>query len=333
LIKEMKKRSFASLLLAFLLILLYSLPVFALTNPTSVNIVKTHAVNNVLVTGDILIMAEYDITFAANPTELVDSTFIFQLIAADGVTELGRVLAYPYVTRGYGKGVISFYFAVNPITANYSIIRILGNPIYFTPAYSQDFPLSATTYTATANTTDADIALQVKTYVADLNPTYYPALGDYLTSTVTGITTTLSSVGTIYFTNAIPNLRNMSPSLFDVEIYAPTATVDTYNTTQADAYKNRFVGTWVGNSAAAFGNLLGTGMQISMGVLVLLICVLWAVAAVGLTGQAQAGFLPMVSTLLAGTLLGFVSMAVNSIIVFLAALYLGMVLIFKGVQA
>ena len=329
----MARKVTSALLIALSALIMLTIPVLAITNPTTVDITRTHATQNVLTTGDILFMAEYQVSYGTVPNETVDTAFIFQLVDTDGTTELGRVLAFPYVTSGYGRGIVSFYFAVAPGTEQY-IIRIIGNPALFSPPYqSADFTMPASTYTVTSNITTTDIANQVRIYANDLEPTYRTPLGSSLLSSATATSITLSAVGEIYFTNSIPNLRNMSPELFDVEEYVPVATVDTYNTTQADAYETRFVGTWVANSTTAAASLLATDMQVAMGFIIVVICALWAFIATGVEGKVSGGYLPMVSTLLCGTVLGFASMAVTSVMVFIAALYIGMILIFKGVNA
>ena len=77
------------------------------SNPT---IDEIHINRNLIETGDVLIYALYNIPYASTPDERVDQLFVFRLMDTDGVTELGRNEAYAYVNRGYGQGVISFYF-------------------------------------------------------------------------------------------------------------------------------------------------------------------------------------------------------------------------------
>jgi len=328
---SMKRLSF---LIAFILAVIIATPALAITNPSSVNIVKVHATQNVLETGDILFMAEYAINYAVIPDELVNETFIFRLMDTDNSTELGRVLAYPYVDNGFGKGVISFYFsaATAPGTSQY-IISICGNPAVFPSFVPQDFTMPASAYTVYSSVADTDIYSQVMIYATDLDPTYQTALGSSLVSSSNGaVTLTLSSVGEIYFTNAIPNLLNMSPSLFLVQASTPTASADSYNTTQADIYKNRFVSTWVFDSQAALGELLDTDAQIAMSFIAVALCIIWATLATLFGGNVVGGYILSGVTILGATLLGWVSMAVTSVVIFLCGVYIGMVLIFRGIQ-
>jgi len=320
----------ATLLVAAVLAVLYALPVLAISTPDSVSISKVHATEDVLGTGDILFTAEYNIAYTSVPDENINEAFIFRLIDTDGSTELGRVLAYPLVNQGYGVGVISFYFdnSTAPGTDQY-IIRVTGNPAVFGTPYTQDFTMPTSAYTAYSSDPDIDIRTQVLLYVTDLNPTYEPATGSFLAAS-DGTATSLTAIGEVYFTNTIPNLRNMSPSLFQVQEVAPSAAVDTYNGSQASAYESRFVGNWVADSVDAAGDLLNTDAQLAMGLVIVVLCVLWAILAAKATGTANSGFLLMANTLLAGVLLGFVSMAVATTIVFICGVYLGIGLIMRG---
>lgn len=140
--------------------------------------------------------------------------------------------------------------------------------------------------------------------------------------------TVLSANGELYFLNAIPGLQYLAPLAFLVTTTDPQYTSRTWGTTKADAYRNRFVGTWVQNSLTAFGNLFTVNAQTAMGLPIIAICLAIIILKAIKFKNVYTGLMDTALILQCGVLLGFVSMAVNSVISLLCGVFIGFI-IFK----
>lgn len=319
----------AVILFIIALQLLIAVPVRAISLPTSTSIDETYAYRNLIQSGDILVLAVYNIAYGTIPPESIDDTFIFRLIDTDNTTELGSVLAYPYNDNGYGQGIIAFYFdnATAPTWGESYIVRVSGNPVYFTDPPESNFVIPSSAYYS-LSTQDANQTALAARIISIANGLEI-AWTDTLTTDTDAGGTVLDSSGQLYFTNSIPGLQSMAPGAFFVEIVDPTYTPRTWSTARADAYRDRFVGTWVMNSMEAFGDLFTVGTQLATGIPVFIICIGLIIANAAKFQTATPGFLDAFQILLCGVLLGFVSMAVNSVIALACGVFVLYILLFE----
>lgn len=315
--------------IVLLLFLLSATPVWAdMADPDSTDIEVIYINRHLMETDDFLLYAHYNIEYGTTPDNPIDETFIFRLIDTDGTTELGSTLAYPYSTSGYGEGVISFYFtaADAPTWGEAYIIRICGNPTVFATPPISNFTVDADSYT-TLTDSDGNKSQLTDNIVAMAEDLGAAWTTDLLSSQDIGIV--LSSQGETYFRNAIFGLQQMAPDLFFVQAIDIDYTERSWNTTQSDIYRDRFAGTWVGDSITAGAGLFNLNEQMFMSGFVLLACVGW----IGFSKWKMPGaynthsaFLGAIIISLCCAVLGFTGGAAWGIMAFFSALYIGYIL-------
>lgn len=238
---------------------------------------------NLITSGDVCVYGKYNIPYATIPTDAkADEAFIFRLIGTDNSTELGSVGPYVYFFDGYNLGVFSFYFE-SAISANFTwesayILRISENPALFDAPTYYDYVIPlANTYTSASTQADnqVDMAVRIIAMANDLEAEYtsYTFLEQSAGGTVLSAPT-----GATYFRGAIPGLQLMAPRLFLLQPVDMDVSSVNWTTDQAEAYQERFDGTWVGASenatAIRFGverpmlMALGAGLPACLGLII-----------------------------------------------------------------
>lgn len=308
------------------LIVLPVVPVSATALPTSVNIDGIHVNRNLLQTGDMLITAQYNITFAATPPVTITDLFGFRLFATDNVTELGAVTAYAYpiATKGFPLGLVSFYWpaATAPAWGAAYGLHVSGDPAYLATLPEYTFYIQTADY-ATSTNQSADLALHIINVAQTLTATWGVSL---LTQSDVG--TVLSSFGEDYFREAIPGIQSMAPTLFLVQIGDPNYEERVWSTTQATTYEARFNGTWVGNALTAGATFMGfTGANkmfaTSIPIVILMLLVI-GISAAAFEG-ADSGFMSSALIMMVGVLLGMFPFAMMAVVVLMCAVIDGYV--------
>ncbi len=315
-----------------LYVLLSISPVFAVTaQPNSTpSIDKIYVQRNLINTGDILYVAQYNIPYASPPTDTIDTTFNFQLLGTDGSTLLGTILAYSYNARGYGKGAVSWYFDVGHslVWGSAYTIRIAENPLKFTSPVVWNFPVPSTAYDSSDNqaTNRLDLATNVLSIANALQTAWSVTL---LSASEGG--QVLSGNGEVYFRDhAIQGLYTMAPTLFLIQINNPTYSTRSWGTNQATTYENRFSNTWVQTALNGVGTLFNVQWNFIGAFFILAVCMAFMYLSITRLENSSSGFLSSIVAILAGGLLGWIPMAMVGILTMFCAIYLGMLLILKG---
>ena len=97
------------LILAWILFMVLSETVFAISNPTSITIVDVRAYDAVLEADDLLVVVEYDLAYTVFPAEIISDAYLGRFL--NGTTELTSVEPYAFNDKGYGAGIFSFYWS------------------------------------------------------------------------------------------------------------------------------------------------------------------------------------------------------------------------------
>lgn len=322
------RRVWIALIAAVLAILVLVVPVLAVADPDSRSVNEVYAYRNLIETGDVLVLFRYTVAYAAPPTEPIDDTFIFRLIDTDGTTELAQVLAYPYFENGYGTGISAFYFsAADNLTwgSAYSI-RISGNPVYLPALADANTGISASAWYSSNETLENQAALAAR--IIDMVGTLEVSWSATLTTTNSLGQTVLNSSGQTYLVAAIPGVTDMAPAAFSVQLYNMTYTGIAWATTQADAYHDRFVGTWVQDAADAFGEITTFNFQLAMSLPFLFASIMLIVAYRVKFEQGGAALMDVVTLRYLWVLLGWISLGVSAVITLILAAVLGFILLF-----
>jgi hypothetical protein len=193
-------------------LLVFAIPALAIATPdatpapnptmTEVTIWRHYLEDN-----DLLVVANYTISYASPPTETVDQAFIGRF-GKTGSADFGSVAPYPYDTKGYGKGIFTIYFTAAEVTdkaiawndATY-VVRLSGNPsLTWTPTYST---VSSTSLSWKAYSTHEATVKALGDKILLWAQSLGTAWGETMLST-TGDGNVLSSMGETYFSMAFP---------------------------------------------------------------------------------------------------------------------------------
>lgn len=293
----------------------FILPIVALaiTSPTSTpTITNIKANRNLLELGDSLIYGDYDIPYpsASLPDESATDTFIFRLL--DGGDEIGEIVPYALIDKGYNNGVFSFYFSAsdNLDWGQAYTIRISENPSYFTTPASFDYvmPSSAWSILTDQEANQLELAINILNAANRLHTAY----SAYSFTEFQPSGTVLSEpIGTTYFRGAIYGIQAMAPSLFLVQILQNPSTSANYTTAQFDLYRQRFSTTWVGASENATANQFGITPTMVLGMLFIFpLCIGSIILSSMKFHQAEPGFVTCAILLILGALMGWIPAAV-----------------------
>ncbi len=203
--------------------------VLAIEDPTSISIEDVRAYDGVLTSGDMLLVVEYNLVYGSTPTETIDQAFLGRF-TRDG-TEYASVEPYAYNDKGYGRGAFSLYWTKTQKEAD-SIEFSNPNGETYQIVFQGKvgvFPGSApSTTTATIDWRDTvSTETELFNHVQALANLFQNDAGwtdnTPLISTSSDIIQ-LTAKGEDYFTNAIPALGSMVPSLFSSAVSSPDDT-------------------------------------------------------------------------------------------------------------
>jgi len=302
-------KKLTGILLGILAILVYAVPVLAIALPDSTpQIIKKYAYRNLIESGDVLFIWEANIPYAVTPDVPVTEAFMWRLIAADGVTELGQTTGYVYNDSGYGYNVYSLYFSAADALAwaGAYTLRLRCNPIYFTDPKTYNFPINAADYTSltTQAANQAALAATILEMAQDLNVAWglTPA-----TSLITEdeASTVLSIYGESVFRGSVYGLQAMAPAAFSHVITSITVTDRTWTDGYSANVTAQYNGTWIQTAKAAGATLWGTSYDLTSIILVLIACGLLIVVAAVLGSDIWSGLVLSALSALIFARLGF----------------------------
>jgi hypothetical protein len=218
----MVNRILVCLLIVLSMLAWYVSPVLAIADPDSLpEIRSSYAFQDLLEPDDMGFLLDYNLDYAALPTETATESFVVALLDDTGaqLKAVAPVAFTANLNKGYRRGASWLYFSAADVTtlgltwsSNYTI-QLVGNPALVWPG------APPTTYTApgdlvwfptdgtTAN--QAALAVQILTY-GDL----YETAWTMSITTVTSLGKRLDTYGEEYFGLVIPNVRDVAPGAF-----------------------------------------------------------------------------------------------------------------------
>ncbi len=290
--------------------------------PTTVSLEGIVIFHDLITDGDFLAVVPYDISFGTAPDDGIDKTFIFRLLSPDGSTENGTAIAKPAYDKGYGPGVVSFYFSEGMVLDESYIFRVQENPTHYpTPEY-WDFLIGSSDYSSAA-----DQAAALKAKVIDVATALTPTFGVALLEKSEVGTTVLSTDGTLYFINAIPGLPTMCPSLFSVQLENPDYTKRSWSFAFAEALKTKYSDTFIGDFMTGFAGLFDMQTTAAMNILSIILFLGLTMLSVGkFKASMLAALTDGYTLLLLLMLMGFADMVMVGTIGFLSSTLGGVIL-------
>lgn len=237
-------------------------PCYATDEPDSVSLYDITIFEDLITTGDMLVVAPYSIPFTTLPDDALGELFLFRWLSADGLTELGASVPFAYQDLGYGAGVVTFYLESGGVWNTAYIFRVQENPAYYTTPLYWDFVVGPANYSSAS---DQSAALRLT--ILGIANTLTTEYGVELLSTSESGVVNLSTYGEIYFMNAIPGLSTMCPTLFSVQVRSPDYTKRTWSYTLANTLKTRYSGTFIEDFMTGYAGLTNTDVRTSMNVM------------------------------------------------------------------
>lgn len=325
----MKKMKAITLVIILAIFLLCGTPVYADTaDPDSDPSIESFNVyRNLRHTGDWLLVIYANIPYGTPPSTPVTQTFIWRLMALDGVTELGRTVGYAYNANGYGYNVYSMYWTAAEVTANGMVwntaygVRLSGNPAVFDtpPVYNYNLAIGDySTLTVTADV-QAELGARILTIAGELDTNW--GLPTSLLNEVE-VGTVLSIYGEAFFRGAIFGLQSLAPTIFSVII----RNLEIIDRTWTDNYTvnltTQWSGTWVETARAAGQALFGTSYDMMSVIMMLLMAFGLLIANVMLTGDHWNGLVDVAVFAIVGARLAMYDFAFLLLIVALFWFYI-----------
>lgn len=328
--------------LAIIGLLLITSVAFAIVNPDSMawgtGTTATYNIfENVLETGDWLIVAEADVAYAVTPTDYTaEEAFLFELVDTDGTTLVSTTL------NDYDNRPISIYLSAARVTALALVsgtaydIRVTGNPLVFpsqtgntieaTLAVTDyiDQNLGASSDPPTDNVLRNFCILMMQHIEAHDAP-----VDDYLVY-VQGYQY-LTIEGADIMIEAILGLTTMCPILFQAGVEVMTSdapeTTGTYAVTLTPAQK---WGQTAANGLTMLGSFLGINQALAGSVVLFTLAIMFAVFAYKEMESGLVVILLMAAVPFLGAWLGLMPLALAFIFVIIIITLLGFFFFSRG---
>ena len=320
-----------SVLLSLTAWILVFVPVSADTaSPNATSINESFVWQNVLETGDYLLIIQYGVNYTTIPTTDITDTFVFRLMDETNTNEIGVIEAYSYNNSGYGAGIAAWYFDADnaPAWGQPYWIRIEGKTGVFDSPPVYNFNLSGSAYSSEAvqSNVQNEMANELIELAKQIGNSWSPSVA--LTEEAeTG--TILSVYGEAYFRSAIPGIQSMCPQLFFLQIYDVTVTNTTWSTNQSDAsaatVQNSTAGTAIIGIAGLFNMSFSAIAMIPILIVIIVLVIVGAVQGNMLSGLINGGFL-----LTGAAAFGWFPLGILMIIAFFSGVYILYHLLFKN---
>lgn len=291
--------------------------------PTSLQIypASVTAYKDLIKTGDVLILAKYNITYATTPVQTATEAYIVKLLDVTGKI-VGATSPFNYYNKGYGDGVVSLYFE-SGVTwgGNYSLY-LEGNPLLTWTGAGR--PITSSSIT-TWEVNKALIENQIIRLADELEVSWQINLLDQ-----TAAGPKLSAYGEAYFTNVIQNLRLIAPNVFRAIVGVPVYREKKATMEYAHQLSKIWDTTEYKEHLDTLANFFGLSTGMFTGIFWMLLTI-WVMIATTIAVGSAKPVLPLsILMLMLGNLLGFLSLLVTITLAVGATLLLGYVFFYRG---
>ncbi len=226
--KRLRKLLFA-ILASALWVGLATSTAFAISDPDSIAISDIRAYESVLESDDMLVIVEYNLPYTVIPDEIISDAFLARFLR--DTTELRSVEPFAFNDKGYGRGIFSFYWTAtqkaadsiefgNPNLENYKVVfqGKVGVFIGTVPSITGS-SISYQDISQTATLLFERIEALARALENDPAWADDPAFDNLIENP--GGQVQLTTTGEEYFSNAIPQLVSMIPTIFTSGVTSP----------------------------------------------------------------------------------------------------------------
>lgn len=228
--KRYRKIVSVAVLLAICALVVFPAITLAIIDPDGLQVNAVYVYDDLLAIGDVGILIDYfiDYTISGNPPtgETANEAYLGIFIDTDGTTQLKAIAPYAYDDLGYGRGLIWIYFTAAEAgthgidRANIALYKIwlTGNPtLGWVPGPDPPKVIADIDYWQPVGTNTSTLfALRIMSLAQSLGTAWTEVLYEE-----TPLGARLTAKGEDYFTNTIPNLRDMAPNVFSAGTSAP----------------------------------------------------------------------------------------------------------------
>ena len=328
-------RLFTVSILAIALVITLALPVFAIANPTVIQINGVFVYRNCLEDLDQLYIVDYTLDYDPdsnpatddNPDENVTEAFLVRLM--NGATELGSTAPYSYYDDGYDRGIAAIYFsaAEAPAWEGAYTMKLVGNPMLGWTGAPPSTSVSSFNVWQDWVTSTQQIVLASKIlWLADQLELAWTV--DMIETTAAG--SKLTTYGEAYFTNAIENLRLMAPSAFSGQITQPEVEKKEFTEGYSDELAASINGTPL--DLTPLGTAFNLSREVVTTVLYYGIVVLFIVLIIGKLGSTKPAILMTLPAVIGGAFFG-VPLVITILAGFLSLVMISYVLFYQKASA
>jgi hypothetical protein len=215
-------------MIAVLLTLIVAIPVLGIADPDSApEINSVYVYYDLVETGDIGVLIDYNIPYAALPTEIASESYFAVFVDTDGTTQLRAVAPYPFNDGGYNRGAVWIYFSAADVTAfginsgDQALYRVwlTGNPtLSWVPGPDPPKTIAGIDYWQPA---DSDTSTLLTLRVLYLASILEAAWSEDMVAHYGVSGTRLTSTGAAYFVSVIPSLLTVAPNAFSTGTVEP----------------------------------------------------------------------------------------------------------------
>ena len=227
-----RRRLILGFIMAVMATLLTAVPVFAISDPATLEISSVYVYRHLQETDDQLYLIEYNIYYGATwpgdyPTETATEAFLVRLM--DGSTELASTAPYAYYHNGYDNGVAAIYFAASeaPAWQGSYTAQIIGNPVLSwvaDPPASNYGTFDNWSTSTTQSATSIELGNRILYYANELELLW----GVDLIESAGGAFKLSEAYGENYFPNVVEDLRVICPDIFSIGVQQPAYTDPEY---------------------------------------------------------------------------------------------------------
>ncbi len=303
--------------------------VFAIAQPDVITVNSVDCYEGVVQPADELCVALYTVTYTTPPTETATQAFIGRFLR-NGI-ETNSVALYTYAGslatttppyKGYGIGVFSFYWTAAEAASGFTPscsgvvcqVVLQGNPTVFTGTIP-----TAKFSSIVWHDSKAGLNINVALMAAELQTNW--SRNDIELLTVQSNQSVLTQAGQDYFTNAIPGLSQMIPSLFSDQLSSVALTEISLTPTVANTYENLYVGTALESGWNSLGSLFGVNSLTARVMLALVLMMAGMVGMTILTKRADFGvFIGFGVLPVLLTIIGLLPMAAAAVIILVSVI-------------
>lgn len=327
--KWYKKAS--ALLVVLTIALLSSEPLYAQTisNPDSITVTRVRTYQDVLVDGDLLVVAEYEIEYTITPSIDVSQAYVARFL--DGATLVATTNVYPLVipNLGYDEGIFSFYFDVEPTPATGFSVSLQGNPSLF-PSSSGN---TATNSAIEGPFTKSLLSIHLRILAQNFESVWSDSEPDIDLIERTAEGNRFTFDGEDYFANSINRLDEMVPTLFSASILSPTIQEDTFTNTYTNQLRNFWAGTSFQSSIDNLADYLSTPAIIISTAILLATAGAIAFYVLTATQKPQMALLAGEVVIIFGGLVGWTPFEFVAILGIIGVLAIGYMFFYRGSAA